>query len=64
MGTVGRTYAEAVIVGVCIALTVWVLRAWLGDAGLAMRLIVFVIAGTLLCLLQAWVGRWVSVQGV
>jgi predicted membrane-bound mannosyltransferase len=57
MGAEGRIYAEAALVGVCIALTVWVLRAWLGDSGVAVRAVSFLIAGGALCLLQAWLGR-------
>jgi hypothetical protein len=57
MRIVSQTYIEAVIMGVCIALTVWFARAWLVDAGLGLRLGVFVVSGGLLCLLQAWLGR-------
>lgn len=57
MDPMGQTYIEAIIIGICIALTVWFARAWLGDAGLGVRLAVFVAAGTMLCLFQAWLGR-------
>jgi hypothetical protein len=52
-----QTYVEAIILGICIGLTVWFARAWLGTAGWGMRLLVFSAAGTALCLFQAWLER-------
>jgi predicted membrane-bound mannosyltransferase len=57
MGAEGRIYAEAALVGICIAVTVWLLRAWLDESGVAVRAVSLLLAGGALCLLQAWLGR-------
>lgn len=58
MGRVGRIYLEACIVGVSIALTVLLLRAWLGESSTVIRFGALLIAGGALCGLQYGLSRW------